>query len=47
MRNATQTVRLDQWADWLTECVSNGTDVFAYFNDDVGGHAMRGDCVSG
>jgi uncharacterized protein YecE (DUF72 family) len=33
--------RLDEWADWLAGCVSNETDVFAYFNNDVGGHAPR------
>ena len=33
--------RLDEWADWLAERVADGKDVFAYFNNDVGGHAPR------
>jgi uncharacterized protein YecE (DUF72 family) len=33
--------RLDEWADWLVERIADGTDVFAYFNNDVGGHAPR------
>ena len=33
--------RLDEWADWLAELASQGTDVYAYFNNDVGGHAPR------
>jgi len=33
--------RLDEWADWLSERVRQGLDVFAYFNNDVGGHAPR------
>jgi len=33
--------RLDQWADWLAERIGDGCDVFAYFNNDVGGHAPR------
>ena len=32
---------LDEWGEWLAERVSNGMDVFAYFNNDVGGHAPR------
>jgi len=32
---------LDEWADWLAEHASQGTDVYAYFNNDVGGHAPR------
>ena len=32
---------LDEWADWLAERVSAGMDVYAYFNNDVGGHAPR------
>ena len=39
MRNVTQNAHLDQCADGLAERVSNRTDVIAYFNDDVGGHA--------
>jgi uncharacterized protein YecE (DUF72 family) len=33
--------RLRRWADWLHERRLDGTDVFAYFNNDVGGHAPR------
>lgn len=33
--------RLDDWADWLAERASSGLDVFAYFNNDTGGHAPR------
>ena len=33
--------RLDGWADWLAERVSNGTAVFAYFNNDAEGQAPR------
>jgi uncharacterized protein YecE (DUF72 family) len=33
--------RLDEWADWLAELIADGMDVFAYFNNDVGGHAPR------
>ena len=33
--------RLDEWADWLTLRISNGVEVFAYFNNDTGGHAPR------
>ena len=32
---------LDAWADWLAERISAGIDVYAYFNNDVGGHAPR------
>lgn len=32
---------LDEWADWLAEHASHGADVYAYFNNDVGGHAPR------
>jgi len=31
--------RLEPWAAWLTERRRQGTDVYAYFNNDVGGHA--------
>jgi uncharacterized protein YecE (DUF72 family) len=34
-------LRLDRWGDWLIERVRAGLDVFAYFNNDVGGHAPR------
>ena len=30
---------LDAWAAWLAERASEGLDVFAYFNNDSGGHA--------
>ena len=33
--------RLEDWADWLHEQRRRGTDVYAYFNNDVGGHAPR------
>ncbi|HTM01893.1 MAG TPA: DUF72 domain-containing protein [Vicinamibacterales bacterium] len=33
--------RLDDWADWLVERIAEGRDVFAYFNNDGGGHAPR------
>lgn len=33
--------RLERWADWLGEQRRAGFDVFAYFNNDVGGHAPR------
>ena len=33
--------RLDSWADWLTNRIADGLDVFAYFNNDTGGHAPR------
>jgi uncharacterized protein YecE (DUF72 family) len=33
--------RLDEWADWLMARIADGLDVFAYFNNDVGGHAPR------
>jgi len=33
--------RLDEWADWLAARIVDGLDVFAYFNNDVGGHAPR------
>jgi uncharacterized protein YecE (DUF72 family) len=33
--------RLDEWADWLAARIDGGLDVFAYFNNDVGGHAPR------
>ena len=32
---------LDEWADWLAERNFAGMDVFAYFNNDTGGHAPR------
>jgi uncharacterized protein YecE (DUF72 family) len=33
--------RLDEWTDWLTARHEEGLDVFAYFNNDTGGHAPR------
>ena len=33
--------RLDDWAGWLEECVADGVDIYAYFNNDVGGHSPR------
>ncbi len=33
--------RLDEWADWLAGRSAEGLDVFAYFNNDTGGHAPR------
>jgi uncharacterized protein YecE (DUF72 family) len=31
--------RLERWADWLRQQLASGVDVYAYFNNDVGGHA--------
>jgi uncharacterized protein YecE (DUF72 family) len=33
--------RLDEWADWLAQQAASGLAVFAYFNNDTGGHAPR------
>ena len=33
--------RLERWADWLAEQRAAGIDVYAYFNNDVGGYAPR------
>jgi uncharacterized protein YecE (DUF72 family) len=33
--------RLRDWADWLHAHLAAGADVYAYFNNDVGGHAPR------
>ena len=33
--------RLERWADWLSQRRRQGKPVFAYFNNDVGGHAPR------
>jgi uncharacterized protein YecE (DUF72 family) len=33
--------RLDDWAEWLAARSADGMDVFAYFNNDTGGHAPR------
>lgn len=32
---------LEHWAQWLAERAHSGAPVFAYFNNDVGGHAPR------
>ena len=37
--------RLERWADWLQAQRHGGSDVYAYFNNDIGGHAPR-DAVS-
>jgi uncharacterized protein YecE (DUF72 family) len=33
--------RLAGWAEWLNARRDEGCDVYAYFNNDVGGHAPR------
>ena len=33
--------RLDNWAAWLAARAADGLHVFAYFNNDTGGHAPR------
>ena len=33
--------RLQRWAVWLSDRLDQGCDVYAYFNNDVGGHAPR------
>jgi len=33
--------QLDDWAEWILEQRAQGLDVYAYFNNDVGGHAPR------
>jgi uncharacterized protein YecE (DUF72 family) len=33
--------QLDAWSDWLAARAASGADVYAYFNNDVGGHAPR------
>ncbi len=32
---------LGGWVDWLREQLDAGREVYAYFNNDVGGHAIR------
>jgi uncharacterized protein YecE (DUF72 family) len=32
---------LDQWAEWCAGVHSRGMSVYAYFNNDAGGHAPR------
>jgi uncharacterized protein YecE (DUF72 family) len=33
--------RLGRWAEWLSARRDEGIDVYAYFNNDIGGHAPR------
>ena len=33
--------RLADWAGWLQQSAATGAEVYAYFNNDVGGHAPR------
>jgi uncharacterized protein YecE (DUF72 family) len=33
--------RLRSWAEWLNAQRDDGCDVYAYFNNDIGGHAPR------
>jgi uncharacterized protein YecE (DUF72 family) len=33
--------QLDDWASWLDAQLAAGSDIYAYFNNDVGGHAPR------
>jgi uncharacterized protein YecE (DUF72 family) len=33
--------RVEDWAGWLASRARDGLDVFAYFNNDIGGHAPR------
>lgn len=33
--------RLDAWSRWLSDQAAAGRDVYAYFNNDTGGHAPR------
>ena len=32
---------LEEWAAWLGACAAEGRPVYAYFNNDTGGHAPR------
>jgi uncharacterized protein YecE (DUF72 family) len=32
---------LDDWAEWLAQRMRDGVPVYAYFNNDTGGHAPR------
>jgi uncharacterized protein YecE (DUF72 family) len=32
---------LQEWAAWMAEQLAGNLDVYAYFNNDVGGHAPR------
>jgi uncharacterized protein YecE (DUF72 family) len=38
---AYSTARHERWAEWLAEARRGGAGVYAYFNNDVGGHAPR------
>jgi uncharacterized protein YecE (DUF72 family) len=33
--------QLDAWSDWIASRAASGVDVYAYFNNDIGGHAPR------
>ena len=33
--------RLERWSDWLSGQQRAGVEVYAYFNNDIGGHAPR------
>lgn len=33
--------RLAEWANWLRHCRRTNIEIYAYFNNDVGGHAPR------
>jgi uncharacterized protein YecE (DUF72 family) len=33
--------QLQSWAEWMRQQLADGTNVYAYFNNDVGGHAPR------
>jgi uncharacterized protein YecE (DUF72 family) len=33
--------QLEDWSEWLQARMEQGQDVYAYFNNDVGGHAPR------
>jgi uncharacterized protein YecE (DUF72 family) len=35
------TARLKSWAAWMHALLGRGLDVFAYFNNDIDGHAVR------
>ena len=40
--------QLDVWSDWLAARAASGVDMYAYFNNDIGGHARATlfDCAS-
>jgi uncharacterized protein YecE (DUF72 family) len=33
--------RINEWGDWLADRAVQGVSIFAYFNNDTGGHAPR------